>query len=203
MNKINKLTEKQAEEYAIALLKDKGLFEAIMLLAGITHDQAEASGDKELMADSDLIFELVQKLNRNTQEKDINSQEIKITDLIDNPKELFEYILRRSREINHLTEYRYLKEESSSESQRIKPKFPSKNNPGWASRLELAKRLGVSLELLDYCNSFGTQFLIWTQFLDPEGREWFCQGDLCHCSELPLKDEKGNFIYKKSSNKSV
>jgi|GEM_PF-6204202 len=59
----NKLTEKQAEEYAIALLKDRGLFETIMLFAGITHNQAEANKNKELMEDSNLIFEIAQKLN--------------------------------------------------------------------------------------------------------------------------------------------
>ena len=60
---MKKLTEEQVEEYAIALLEDRGLFHTLMLFAGVTHDQAEASGDKELMEDSDLIFELAQRLN--------------------------------------------------------------------------------------------------------------------------------------------
>lgn len=60
---MNKLTEEQAEEYAIALLKDRGLFETLMLLAGITHEQAEAVNDKELMEDSDLIFDTAHRLN--------------------------------------------------------------------------------------------------------------------------------------------
>ncbi len=57
-----KLSDKKAEEYAIAILKDRGLFETIMLFAGITHDEAEANEDKALMADSDLIFEIAQQL---------------------------------------------------------------------------------------------------------------------------------------------
>ena len=56
------MTEEQATEYAIALLKDRGLFETIILFAGVTHDQAEANNDKNLMADSDLIFEIAHQL---------------------------------------------------------------------------------------------------------------------------------------------
>ena len=63
IKKKKKLTEQQAEQYAIAILKDRGLFETIMLLAGIAHDQAEATGDKELMEDSDLIFDTAHRLN--------------------------------------------------------------------------------------------------------------------------------------------
>lgn len=63
IKKKKKLTEKQVEEYAITLLKDRGLFHTLMLFAGVTHDSAEANNDKDLMEDSDLIFELAQKLN--------------------------------------------------------------------------------------------------------------------------------------------
>ncbi len=63
IKKKKKLTEEQAEKYAIAILEDRGLFETLMLFAGVTHDQAEATGDKELMEDSDLIFDTAHRLN--------------------------------------------------------------------------------------------------------------------------------------------
>ena len=63
IKKKKKLTEQQAEEYAITLLKDRGLFETLMLFAGVTHEQAEANNDKELMEDSDLIFDTAHRLN--------------------------------------------------------------------------------------------------------------------------------------------
>lgn len=62
-----KLTEKQVEEYAIAILKDRDLFEVLMLFSGITHDQAEATNDEKLMRDSDKIFNCAHQLE--TEEK--------------------------------------------------------------------------------------------------------------------------------------
>jgi hypothetical protein len=56
------LTEEQAEEYAIALLKDRGVFETLMLLVGVIHEQAEANQDNELMSDSDKLFEWAHEL---------------------------------------------------------------------------------------------------------------------------------------------
>ena len=63
IKKKKKLTEKQVEEYAIAILENRGLFETLMLFAGVTHDRAEANNDKDLMEDSDLIFDTAHRLN--------------------------------------------------------------------------------------------------------------------------------------------
>ena len=116
------------------------------------------------------------------------------------PLVAWETLKKEFKETGNLSRYRYLKEQSSSESQRRKPKSPNIHNPGFLSRSELADRLRVTIGFLDIVNrdGFGYRFGIWTQFLDPEGREWFCQGDLCHCSEAAMKDENGRFIYKMS-----
>ena len=123
---------------------------------------------------------------------------MEIAKLRQQPQIIWETLNQEFEKKGNLSNYRYLKELSSSESQKRKPKSPNKHNPGFLSRSELATRLGLTVDLLDKYNheGFGYRFAVWTQFLDPEGREWFCQGDLCHCSEAAVRDHNGDFVYK-------